>query len=491
MNRSLAPIRPVRPVVPARLLRPFWVTAVALAAAGGAAEAAIVTMGANPVALPNCPDPVLPGKCGVDTAAQVQGIVGNLSQLRIGQGGAGSLLIGANAQLTLDRLNLATSPTLIPSVPDLVVGDNVGATGSLVVRDGGSLRIDVPATNPFQGGLLLGPFAAPAGQSGPTTTMTILEGGRVTVDKIGGFGIGSAVFVGVGAGSNSSLVMDGGINGFGNQALRARLDTPGNLSIGRLGTGSVDVARNGDITANLVLMSTVRDNGISGQAALNIGVNSTLTAQQLLAGIALGGPLGYDPLSPNHGTGVVSVRDTGLINATVVLGSGGTLMGTGTVGPQVLSYGGTVRPGFSPGTLNIAGDFADVGGRIEIEIGPNGSDFLDVLGSLSLDGTEIEFMFVDGFAPGAGFTLDFIDADGLVDLKGVRYSFSGLQAGFLFDVVSNPNTGVLSFTALTAGASVPEPGVPALLGLAGVAAWAASRRRPAAGSRARLASAAR
>jgi hypothetical protein len=51
--------------------------------------------------------------------------------------------------------------------------------------------------------------------------------------------------VGQGAGSNSSLVLDGGI-GFGNQALGARLDTTGNLSIGRLGTGSVALARNAD-----------------------------------------------------------------------------------------------------------------------------------------------------------------------------------------------------------------------------------------------------
>jgi hypothetical protein len=42
-------------------------------------------------------------------------------------------------------------------------------------------------------------------------------------------------------------VLDGGISGFGNPALGARLDTTGNLSIGRLGTGSVALARNADV----------------------------------------------------------------------------------------------------------------------------------------------------------------------------------------------------------------------------------------------------
>jgi hypothetical protein len=53
----------------------------------------------NPVPLPNCPDPLLPGKCAVDTAAQVLNPVGNLSAVRIGQSGQGSLLIGDSASL--------------------------------------------------------------------------------------------------------------------------------------------------------------------------------------------------------------------------------------------------------------------------------------------------------------------------------------------------------------------------------------------------------
>ena len=456
---------------PVRSLRLTLAAVALLAACGGAAHAEVVTLGPFPTALPNCPDPLLPGKCAVDTTAQVLGVVGNLSAVRIGQSGQGSLVIDNDASLFVNRLDLAPG---VPWVPDVVVGDNVGSAASLFVRGSGRLAIDVPATEPFRGGLVIGPFAAPQGHAGPSTTMTILDGGQVRVAKPGGAGVGSAVFVGQGAGSNSSLVLDGGIDGFGNQALGARLDTTGNLSIGRLGTGSVALARNADLTAALVVMSTVREGGVSGHSSLGVGHHSTLSAQGILAGIALSnGPNGYDPNSDNHGNAVIFVRDTGFISAAIVLGRGGTLMGTGTVGPLVSNFGGTIRPGFSPGTLHIDGSYNDVGGHIEIEIGPNGSDFIDVAGELSLKGTSIGFTFIDGFAPTAGFQYDFIEAGLGVDLEDVSYHFSGLQPGFLFDV--SDNAGVLTFTARTDGAVLPEPGLPALLGLAAVAAWLSRR----------------
>jgi hypothetical protein len=41
-----------------------------------------------------------------------------------------------------------------------------------------------------------------------------------------------------------------------------------------------------------------------------------LTAAGILAGIALGPSTpGYDPNSPDHGTALISVRETGFINA--------------------------------------------------------------------------------------------------------------------------------------------------------------------------------
>ena len=457
-------------------LRPSWLALglsglLTLAAPGARAD--IVTLGANPLPLANCPWGAigLPGACLVQTAAQVRDTVSDFSQVRIGRGGQGSLSIGSGASLLVNRTNLATSPALIPSVPDVVVGDDIGAAGNLDVSKGGRLQIDV--NSPVQGGLLVGVFAGPAGTPGPTTTMTITDGGSVTVNKIGGLGVGAAVGVGYGAGSVSSLLMDGGIDGFGNQAVRPRLDTTGNLSVGREGQGTVNLFRHADLTAHSVFLSTI---GLQGQADLGVGLGSKLQAQRILAGIGLGaGPEGYDVNNPNHGSAVISTRDTGVINAAIVLGEGGTLMGTGSVGPSVLNLGGTVKPGFSPGTLHIDGSYTDVGGHIEIEIGPNGSDFIDVAGDLSLHGTSIEFRFIDGFAPAAGFSYDFIDADGSVDLADLQFSFSGLQPGFQFSVPQPGPDGVLTFIARNAGTPLPEPALPALLAAALLAAATARR----------------
>lgn len=456
-----------------RSFRAAVATAVWLAAWGGAARADIVTLGPVPQLLANCPanDGGLPGLCLVDTAAQVLGSVADYSKVRIGRGGNGSLVIDTGANLIVNRTDLAPG---VPSSPDVVVGDDPGARGSLAVVNGGRLSLTVPDAGGGSGGLIVGAFAAPVGATGVSTSMTIANDGQVQVDKVGGLGVGAAVGIGYAAGSNSSLVLDGGIGDFGSPALGARLDTTGNLSVGREGAGSVILSRHADLTASVVYLATV---GTAGQATLAVNVGSTLQASTIFAGIGLGsGPGGYDATNPNHGTAVISTKDSGTINAQVVLGSGGTLMGTGTMGQSVLNLGGTIRPGFSPGTLHFSSDYTDVDGHVQIEIGPDAADFMAVAGNLSLDGTAIEFRFVDGFAPASGFSYSFIEADGSVDLQNLSYSYIGLQDGFSFAVDHAPGSGQLVFRALTDGVAVPEPALPVLLGTAALAAVLARRR---------------
>jgi hypothetical protein len=459
---------------PSRFRTRFGRTGLALAvlALAGAAQADIVTSGFDPHPLNNCPASGfgLPGLCLIDTVAEVQGIVSDYSKIRIGRGGIGSLSIGSGATLIVNRTDLGPG---VPSSPDVVVGDDVGAQGQLAVVNGGSLWLTVPDTSGSTGGLLIGAFAAPAGESAVSTSALIASGGRIQVDKVGGLGVGAAVAVGYAAGSNSSLVLDGGIGDFGSPALGAHLVTSGNLSVGREGMGGVSLLRNADLNANVVYLAA---SGLDGQATLGVNVGSTLTASTILAGIGLGGgPGGYDADNPNHGTAVISTKDTGVINADIVMGRGATLMGTGTLGRSVLNLGGTVKPGFSPGTLHIGEDYTDVGGHIEIQIGADAADWIQVGGNLSLDGTAIEFSFVDGFAPTAGFSYSFIEAGGSLDLTDVTFSFSGLQDGFLFSVDHVPGSGQLVFRALNDGVPLPEPGMPALLAAAACAAALARR----------------
>ncbi|MDQ2778976.1 MAG: PEP-CTERM sorting domain-containing protein [Pseudomonadota bacterium] len=461
----------VRQSFPLRSFRLALASAALLLAWGGAAQAGIVTTGPSPQPLASCPVNGLPGLCLVDTGAQVQGFVSDYSAVRIGRGGNGSLVIDSDASLLVNRTELAPG---VPSSPNVIIGDDPGARGLLSVINGGRLTLTVPDSGNGSGGLLIGPFAAPADATGVSTAVVIGNGSAVQVDKPGGFGVAAAVGVGVGAGSNSTLVLDGGIGNFGSPALGARLDTSGNLSVGREGTGSVDLTRNAHLTADVVYLAAL---GAQGQATVEVNIGSTLQASTILAGIGLGaGPGGYDATNPNHGRAVISTKDTGLISGNIVLGTGGTLMGTGTLGGSVLNLGGTIKPGFSPGTLHIGGDYTDLDGHVEIEIGPGAADFIQVGGNLSLDGTSIVFSFLDGFAPGAGFSYTFLDADGSVDLQHLSYSFIGLQEGFGFTVDSTPGSGQLVFRALTDGVAVPEPGTTALLAAAAVAAAFARRR---------------
>jgi hypothetical protein len=233
---------------PGRSIRRL-VLSVVLAGGAAAAQAQITTTGPNPGPLPDCPLAGLPWACIVNAPAQANGVVGNYEQLRIGQQGSGSLTIGSGAELVLNS-NVRPDPLL-------VVGDNVGASGALSVVNGGRLSINVPAAgNGLIAGLFIGPFAAPSnappgplGGPSPSTVALIADGGVVSVTKQGGVGVVRR-WPGFGVGSNSSLVLDGGIGSFGSPAVGATLVTTGNLSIGREGTGVVSLNRNATASAD-------------------------------------------------------------------------------------------------------------------------------------------------------------------------------------------------------------------------------------------------
>ena len=435
----------------------------ALGCAFGLTQAQIVTTGGLPLA--SCPDPAFPYQCVVEGAAKVVGVVGGYEKVRISRAVSGSSLdVNTGASLILNS-------SLVSA--DLVVGDNPGVGGSLTVRNGGTVNINVLVGD--SGGFLIGPFA------GPSTSASISGGSVVTVNKPGGPGVGAAVGVGFALGSHSTLLLDGGIGDFGSPALGATLTTTGNLSIGRQGQGEVSAFRHATINANIINMSVI---DTAGSAVLYVGLNSTVNAAAVYAGIGLSLAGVPDPLSPNHGTGLVDLHlASSFLNAPLTLGTGGSLRGVGSVA-GLLNYGGLLSPGNSPGTLTIgSGGYTDVGGHLVIELGTSGKDKLLVQGPVSMNGTTIDFRFIEGFAPAAGFTFDFIDStESMVDVHGLNYNFTGLAPGFLFNVQPGSD-GRLVFTALTPGVSVPEPSSLALallaaaLGSALAGGVGSSRRR--------------
>jgi hypothetical protein len=80
------------------------------------------------------------------------------------------------------------------------------------------------------------------------------------------------------------------------------------------------------------------------------------------------------------------------------------VLGTGTISGAVLNTGGMVKPGDTPGTLTINGNYTQgSGGTLTIELGGSAAgnySVLDVTGRASLQGT-VDFTTVNGFRPGA------------------------------------------------------------------------------------------
>ena len=159
-------------------------------------------------------------------------------------------------------------------------------------------------------------------------------------------------------------------------------------------------------------------------------------------------------------------------------GVNGILAGTGSVvGDVRVQTGGVLAPGQSPGRFRVAGGVTLAGGTLEIEIaglGPGEFDVLDVNGAVDLDGALVRFVFLDGFLPRAGDELDFVLASSLSGLADARFDYAGAAAGFTFDVMQRG--GVLGFAALSDARAVPGS-VPATLFALGMVAVFELRRR--------------
>jgi hypothetical protein len=173
----------------------------------------------------------------------------------------------------------------------------------------------------------------------------------------------------------------------------------------------------------------------------------------------------------------------------LTVGPDGTLDGSGLIRGDVLVLGrviggldqfdGRVRPGTSPGTLTVDGDYEQTGGILEIEIAGTTAGEFDVLavtGDASLGG-ELVLNFIDGFSPRQGDSFEFLNVDGVVGGMFSAIEVRNLEPGFEFDISSDG--GGLTMVALNNGVFVPEPSaiLLAACGLAAVALPQIRRRR--------------
>ncbi|MCJ2033928.1 autotransporter domain-containing protein [Methylobacterium sp. J-068] len=118
----------------------------------------------------------------------------------------------------------------------------------------------------------------------------------------------------------------------------------------------------------------------------------------------------------------------GTIAGTVTVGAGGLLGGTGTVGGIIAQSGGTVAPGNSIGTLNVAGNAAfAAGSTFQVEANAAGqSDRLAATGTATLSGGTVQVLASAGaYDPRTQYVI--LSAAG-----GVTGQFAGVTSNLAF-----------------------------------------------------------
>lgn len=167
--------------------------------------------------------------------------------------------------------------------------------------------------------------------------------------------------------------------------------------VSNIGTGSLEIDfwgtvefQNGDFVIGV---------NLTDDATVTVGGGGQLTADRVVVGHA-----DLDGIGPGAGPAATGnlVLDGGVVNGNVVVDDNGVLAGVGTVNGDVIGSGGTIAPGFSPGTI-IAKNF-DLGPGttviLEVALNPDGSvntalsDSLAVSeeeGTIDLSESEITF----------------------------------------------------------------------------------------------------
>lgn len=142
----------------------------------------------------------------------------------------------------------------------------------------------------------------------------------------------------------------------------------------------------------------------------------------------------------------------------LTLGPGDSLYGSGTIDGSLINLGATIRPGTSPGTIDVTGDYSqDQAGQLLMELGDGQHDQLHVGGTAALGGT-LAISRLPGFQPVSGqmFTLlsyaayagRFDDIQGL-DYPGGRFQPTYGPTGFYLTAIPEPSSLALMLVAAT------------------------------------------
>jgi autotransporter-associated beta strand protein/T5SS/PEP-CTERM-associated repeat protein len=397
----------------------------------------------------------------------------NTGQTYIGDAGMGTLSLGAGAQVYLGDTIIGnqftgngsateggTAPATWQINGNLTVGS--AGKGNLVVADGSTLYV---SQNVFIGE-----------QSSGMGTATISNKGAMRADSmtIGDAGMGTVTLS-----SKASLTVvndltiGNQVNSTGYMTVNQATATMQTATVGSSGSGTLIIVggSNVAVAGNMSVGSAIGGNGTIqvSSTALSLVVNSMdlggSNGQSGGTGLLqlLGGAARVQTVLDLWDNGTVDVASLGpagilIVGAsvpagtagTVLVTSGGTLEGTGNIIGNLVNDGGTVKPGHSPGTLNIQGNYTQGSTgtlRMELEgVNPGQFDVLNVSGKVTLAGY-LELDFMNGFAPTIGETFDLLSF-GSTAGQFTNVEVTGLQGGWTFtldpsgtglELVSNSN----------------------------------------------------
>jgi len=146
-----------------------------------------------------------------------------------------------------------------------------------------------------------------------------------------------------------------------------------------------------------------------------------------------------------------------IANSAVMVNSGATLAGTGTVGATTINSGGIFAPGTSPGTITVQGNLAFQSGALYlVQVNPSTASSTNVTsgGTASLAGT-VQAAFASGSYASRAYTI-LSAAGGLNGTTFNTLTTSNLPAGFTASLSYTATDAILNLTAILAQIAQPS-----------------------------------
>jgi hypothetical protein len=344
--------------------------------------------------------------------------------------GTGTSTVSINGFSNTGTIDAQTGTIEFSAYPVFYGGSSITGSGQVLVSNGGNFVGSFSTAN----NLTLSGGAFSGGNS--TTPSTTLAGGSVNYTG------GSLTGV-----WNTAPGTQLNISGSNGKYLNGTLNNQGTINA----TDTLNF-QNGNTLANSGAYRLNGDVGLSPSYGNGNFVNSGLLVKTSGTGTSDVSGIGF----VNAPGGVVDVQ-TGTIALPNNFINQGTLKGNGSYATNLLTNSGTVAPGASPGTLTIAGSFAQTAsGTLAAELfSAANSDLLNITGSASLDGTLALSCYGGCAGLAIGDTITLLTSVGATTGSFAYVTLSGFGAGFAYSLIYDPND--VKLAILNVGA-VPEPG---------------------------------